>query len=546
VNNSFCLIEEYEVKYQLTRLYQQLQQLTEHRVFKARRQQQGGPSAGSNDPENLHLHHYAPSPALTANTSMDIDSAENDSSRQSASFSAKDHTTKSGEPVPEEERRPIPAQNDLFTRSTLSLNTRRNRRLNYLLRYLAPPDSVDSQAGAIAAPSSKGRRSSGPNSQHQPHPVLATILSISGSMSNLSFSDSTYFSDAEMEARAPELYQQYIGRFMDNDNTDDESDEDEDEDEDGDVTGAEADDEREDGKRRASSKQQPEPFGKDVGLVDRILWNIDHPTKRQLKLQRQEEMDSQNRYQEGASGLDDEESPVETISPQQAKLEDEFEEEFDTESDGDDEAMDQDDRRGPLRTLQNDDDIVAMTSVTPPIPRDPTPGFLSSTMSSAAMTMEQPEARARFAEVENGNGLNSEDEEEDQETERRKEDQESLRRDFVLLMKQRFLDGLDINFDYSTVDFNESLDDLEQEDHDTEDRWFDADEEDEGDRGDEDVDLDEGILAENENGSRPKKSDSGRPSASSTRLAASSGLDYDERVRAWESSAQNGTGDYDY
>lgn len=363
-------------------------------------------------------------------------------------------------------------------------------------------------------------------------------------MSNLSFSDSTYFSDAEMEARAPELYQQYIGRFMDSDNTDDESDEDEDED--GVITGAEADDEREEVKRRASSKQYPEPFGKDVGLVDRILWNIDHPTKRQLKLQKQEELDRQNKYQEVASGSGDEEPRVESIAPQRAKLEDEFEEEFDSESDEDDEAMDQDDRRGPLRTLQNDDDILVMTSVTPPLPPDPTPGLLSSTMSSAAMTMEQPEARARFAEVENGNGLNSEDEEEDRETERRKEDQESLRRDFVLLMKQRFLDGLDINFDYSTVDFNESLDDLEQEDHDTEDRWFDADEEDEGNRGDEDVALDEGNLSENKNGSGSKKTGSGRPSTSSARLAASSGLNYDERVRAWESSAQNGPGDYDY
>ncbi|KAG0050585.1 hypothetical protein BGZ83_004643 [Gryganskiella cystojenkinii] len=550
------LAVDYEIKYQLTRLYQQLQQIMEHSEFKARRQQSHtGPSAGSNDPENLHLHHYAPSTVNDA--MMDIDATADDSVN-----ATKAHTAKTGKLLPEEERRPVPAQNDLFTRSTLSQNTRRNRRLNYLLRYLAPPDATESQAttaaAATSASSHKGRRSStmDQKQQHHPHPALASILSISGSMSNLSFSDSTYFSDAEMESRAPELYQQYIGRFMDNDNTDEEDDSEEDVE--SNATGVEADDEREEDRRRRyerANKSQPEPFGKDVGLVDRILWNIDHPTKREQKIQRQEEMDRQNQYQEGPHqgniSMEEEEVQTESVRlpvpqrhsrPQEQEQEQEFEEEFDTESDEDaDQSMDQDDRRGPLRSLKNDDEILAVTSVTPPIPPDPVPGFLSSTMSSAAMTLEQPEARARFAEVENGNGLNSDNEEEDKETEKRKEDQESLRREFVLLMKQRFLDGLDVNFDYSTVDFDENLDDLDQEDHDKEDRWFDADEEGENENENEDLDLDQDKAKP-----RPKKTSSNRGRTPSTQLMTSPGLNYDQRVLAWESSAQNGSGDYDY
>lgn len=521
--------------------------------FKARRLQHASPSAGSNDPENLHLHHYVPNPPI--DTTMDMDSTIGE-------------TTKSRRVVPKEERRPSPAQNDIFTRSTLSLNTRRNRRLNYLLRYLAPPTSAESQAGAATAPSTKGRRSSS-DPRLYPHPSLASILSISGSMSNLSFSDSTYFSDAEMQARAPELYQQYIGRFMDDDDTGDDSDPDSDDDGDGDTTGAEADDEREreGGRRRANSgMSHTKPFDKDVGLVDRILWNIDHPTKRQQKLQKQEEMDRQNKYQEGKSGIMQDATPdlpsqdvpsqdvgyvalsESRIGPTAPKPDstEEFEEEFDTESDEGDDTMGEDDRRGPLRSLRNDDEILHLTSVTPPIPPDPTPGLLSSTMSSAAMTLEQPEVRARFAEVENGNGLISEEEEEDQETEKRKEDQESMRQEFVLLMKQQFLDGLDINFDYSTVDFDENLDDLDQEDHDTEDRWFDADEDDGSEGGDdgEDAEVHQGSPAGK--GPGPKKAGSDRSRALSKPLTSSSGLNYDERVLAWESSAQNGPGDYDY
>lgn len=285
------------------------------------------------------------------------------------------------------------------------------------------------------------------------HPTVATILSISGSMSNLSFADSTYFSDAEMEARAPELYQQYIGRFMDDDNEerDDEEDKDDDEDE-----GGYADDERE----------QVEPFGKEVGLVDRILWNIDHPSKHQLKRERQERKDHQNQYQEAhhhhhenANGIKKDLSvPRPTAMPNEVS-EEELEEEFDTESEVDEDTemplkdsdatggakeVDQDSHRGPLAYVP-DSEIRARTSVTPRLPPKPKrPDLVSSTMASAAFTLEQPEERAIFAEVENGND-DSEQGEEDERTEHRKEDQEALRCEFVLLMKQRFLDGLDVS-----------------------------------------------------------------------------------------------------
>lgn len=266
-------------------------------------------------------------------------------------------------------------------------------------------------------------------------------------MSNLSFAESTYFSDAEMEARAPELYQQYIGRFMDNDDNDDDQDEDDDDQE---SAGSDADDERE----------GVEPFGDDVGLVDRILWNVDHPSKHQMKRERQEAKDRKNRYEEHHHGNSNQvkkelSAPRPVVPPRQVS-EDDLEEEFDTESGDDDDTemplkesvsgkvKADDAHRGPLASVP-ESEIQAKTSVTPRLPPEPKrPGLLSSTMASAAFTLEQPEERAIFAEVENGND-DSENGVEDEVTEHRKEDQEALRREFVLLMKQRFLDGLDVS-----------------------------------------------------------------------------------------------------
>ncbi|KAG0279216.1 hypothetical protein BGZ95_001949 [Linnemannia exigua] len=587
------LAVDYEIRHHLTRLYQQLHQLMEHANFEASRQQQHGEQrrpSGSNNADlnsaasnSIHNRSHGYNPTSTTNY-MDIDP---DASTQQTSTDNRD--------IPEEDRKPTLGQNDLFTRSTLSQNTRRNRRLNYLLRHLAPPDANSGSAGVSSggpsasgaassassrannhskstgalssAPAGSAQNTSGRDSRN---PTLASILSISGSMANLSFSESTYFSDAEMEARAPELYQQYIGRFMDQDDEDSQGDEEDEEDEDdqGEATGAEdADDEREDNDTRQSSGS-PEPFGKDVGLVDRILWNIDHPSRKQLKKQRQEELMNRRAAQghktgEGSSSsghaagsrLSQDRTTARAAAEVAPKAsESEFEEEFDTESEVDDADMEdsgmsqekvseqdmeveKDDRKGPLKDIA-DDQLLNKTSVTPPIPPTPVPGIVSSTFASAAMTLEQPESRARFATIESGNGLGSSEDEApelDQATKERKEDQESLRQEFVLLMKQRFLDGMDSQFDYSLIDFDEELDDLEQEDHDVEDRYFDAE-----DEGDDDLDDDDdGEILDGQLGASRSV---GRAGSSKLPMR----MNYDERVQAWENSAQNGSGDYDY
>ncbi|KAF9131586.1 hypothetical protein BGW39_001577 [Mortierella sp. 14UC] len=559
----------------------------EHANFEASMQQQQGGQRrplGSNDADfntaannSIHNRSHGYNPTSTTNY-MDID----------PEASAQQNNTDNRD-IPEEDRRPNPGQNDLFTRSTLSQNTRRNRRLNYLLRHLAPPDATGgasgvsggngTSAGGAASNTKSHSTSTGASSsastgatqntsgRDSRNPTLASILSISGSMANLSFSESTYFSDAEMEARAPDLYQHYIGRFMDQDDGDSQGEEEDEEDEDdqGEATGAEdADDEREDNDTRQSSAS-PEPFGKDVGLVDRILWNIDHPTRKQLKKKRQEDRESRRTVQGHNTGEGSSSSAHTTAGsqlrhelataavPPQAS-ESEFEEEFDTESEVDDADMEdsaqsqdkvseedmeveKDDRKGPLKDIA-DDQLLTKTSVTPPIPPTPVPGVVSSTFASAAMTLEQPESRARFAALESGNGLGSSEDdapELDRATKERKDDQESLRQEFVLLMKQRFLDGLDSQFDYSLVDFNEDLDDLEQEDHDVEDRYFDAE-----DEGDDDFDDDDdGEILDGQLSSRR-----GVGGVGSSRLPMRT--NYDERVQAWENSAQNGAGDYDY
>ncbi|KAI1319857.1 hypothetical protein EDD11_002851 [Mortierella claussenii] len=533
---------DYEVQYQLTKLYQQLHQLSEHAAFKASRI------------------------SSTNNRSADMDIDAQASIPTVSPTEPASSTRKSNAYIAEEDRKPDPAQNDLFTRSTVSQNTRRNRRLNYLLRHLAPPDSSDPQGMHTSSHSvihdSVSRHASGGGSgssgdagtmrsqSSKQHPALASILSISGSMSNLSFSESTYFSDAEMEARAPELYQQYIGRFMDNDDNDDEVDDEDDassdtvEDDHGgkvsdskQIIGTEdADDEGDEIRRTRRPKQSSEPFGKDVGLVDRILWNIDHPTRKQQNIERERreaEISRQQMQQRQPESPSNEPVPFTRRADVKAAVnqasESEFEEEFDTESETEDTDMaDRDDRKGPLKDIiVDDDEILVKTSVTPPIPPDPIPGITSSTFASAAMTLEQPEERALFAHVDNGDDLDSDDDKEmDQATAERKEDQNALRREFVLLMKQRFLDGLDKDFDYSLVDYDENLDDLEQETHDQEDQWFDAEEED-------DDDMDGTSKSAKDQGVR-------------VRSDLSSWSAFDERVKAWEGSAQNGAGEYDY
>ncbi|KAF9354886.1 hypothetical protein BGX26_007236 [Mortierella sp. AD094] len=539
------LASDYEVRYQLTKLYQQLQQLFEHDDFEACKQNYSIPSL---------------TPAMTSNDMEVEDSKETSKENQKSD-------------------KPEPDQNDLFSRSIVSQSTRRNRRLNYLLRHLAPPSPSDLAMGSAPNPGSTGLRvtsrsgagdgsgggknsSSSRGQDSQQHPALASILSISGSMSNLSFSESTYFSDAEMEARAPKLYQQYIGRFMEGDDGEDgdssdtvESDDSEDGDSNEDgvrkVVPDDADDEGDGNRERRRPKATPKPFGKDVSLVDRILWSVDHPTRshqRQEREKRNKQLSHQETHkapgsqqkQHGGSHNQPNIGPAPSLAkrhsePEKQDSESEFEEEFDTESEIDDAEMAEesskqlDDRKGPLRDIiGNDDEISTKISVTPPIPPDPIPGVISSTFASAAMTLEQPEERSMFASVNNGGNLDSdEDKELDRATANRKEDQEALRREFVLLMKQRFLDGLDRNFDYSVVDFDDNLDDLEQENHDGEDKWFDSEEE----------DVIGGSVA-----SRSSRVEQ----ATRTRSDLSSKTAFDERVQAWENGAQNGSGEYDY
>ncbi|KAG0173653.1 hypothetical protein DFQ28_008005 [Apophysomyces sp. BC1034] len=51
--------------------------------------------------------------------------------------------------------------------------------------------------------------------------------------------------------------------------------------------------------------------------------------------------------------------------------------------------------------------------------------------------------------------------------------QQSQRDEFVRLMEERFLDGQDTDFDYSVVDYNEAYDDLDEQERDIQERYFD-------------------------------------------------------------------------
>ncbi|RUS26891.1 coiled-coil domain-containing protein-domain-containing protein [Jimgerdemannia flammicorona] len=64
------------------------------------------------------------------------------------------------------------------------------------------------------------------------------------------------------------------------------------------------------------------------------------------------------------------------------------------------------------------------------------------------------------------------------------EERQELRDEFVRIMEERFLDGEDNEFDYSTVDFNEEYDDMDQQHMDLQDKYFDEDDpDDDEDRG---------------------------------------------------------------
>ncbi|RHZ65027.1 hypothetical protein Glove_319g162 [Diversispora epigaea] len=53
------------------------------------------------------------------------------------------------------------------------------------------------------------------------------------------------------------------------------------------------------------------------------------------------------------------------------------------------------------------------------------------------------------------------------------EEKEQLRADLIDIMREKFLSGNDPDFDYDTVDFNEEFDDVETEEQDIQDKYFD-------------------------------------------------------------------------
>lgn len=54
----------------------------------------------------------------------------------------------------------------------------------------------------------------------------------------------------------------------------------------------------------------------------------------------------------------------------------------------------------------------------------------------------------------------------------------NIRNEFLSIMHRRFLNGEDVNFDYSAVDFNEDYDNVAIESRDKEESYFDEAEED--------------------------------------------------------------------
>ncbi|KAG1459908.1 hypothetical protein G6F56_006060 [Rhizopus delemar] len=172
---------------------------------------------------------------------------------------------------------------------------------------------------------------------------------------------SDYFSDESMQLREPELYQQYVGRYI-------------------------------------PEEKKNEPFGKNITLVNRILSNIDQ------------------------SYVND------CLNRQRVVEEEQFEEE-EEESDDD----------GPLSM---DKDVEMKDS-----------------------NQEKFEAKSETNE--------SDTEKED--VEDMDKYKEEKRDELIRLLEEKFLAGKDNDFDYSQIDYNEVYDDIEQQERDFQDRYFDED-----------------------------------------------------------------------
>ncbi|KAG0238143.1 hypothetical protein BGW42_007134 [Actinomortierella wolfii] len=567
---------DYEIRTYLHQLDRQWAQLYEREQFRRRRQQAAAAA---------HQSHH-----------------DHDQQDQNEHASRSTTTTTTSAQEGGKDRRTLQTKSDqqqLLAWSTVSETTRKNRRLNYLLRTLAPPDPavVGSGAAAVAATGvergslASGRASASVSSSSsssaaglhagrrasldQPTATspstattaptrisLAQMTSLSGSMANLSFSDSTYFSDAEMEARAPELYHQYIGRFLDQDSDEDDEDEsDEDESEEDGEDG-------EHGQKHSQRRDKGMPLGENADLVDRLMLSVDrsmreHDRKEQREKRKQKEQQEQ-REKARCEAMSNTKSSSQTSSFQRHQQvqsgfkneDEEFEEEFDTESEVEDEAemMDVQDAEDLAATRKIMHDM-SMTPELPPQKKvrgtmeakaaqfgnngsskrlDNNERTLALTMATAASTLEQPEARARLAQVANGND-SGDDASEDEELLKRKDYQEALRQEFLVLMKQRFIDGLDETFDYSTVDYDEDLDDLEQQAHDDEDRWFDEDEEEEVGEEDRDEEMEGEEMGDKVPGSS---------SASGTSKMKKPNIRWDYEARMRESPKN--MDDYDY
>ncbi|CAO3676336.1 unnamed protein product [Rhizopus stolonifer] len=170
---------------------------------------------------------------------------------------------------------------------------------------------------------------------------------------------SDYFSDESMQLREPELYQQYVGRYI-------------------------------------PEEKKSEPFGKDVTLVNRILSNID-----------------QNYVND-------------RLNRQRVVEEEQFEEE------------------------ESDDDE--------PLPMD--------------KDVEMKDSNQEKFEAKNETDESDTEKEDIEDMDKYKEEK---RDELIRLLEENFLAGKDNDFDYDQIDYNEVYDDIEQQERDFQDHYFDED-----------------------------------------------------------------------
>ncbi|KAI9030804.1 coiled-coil domain-containing protein-domain-containing protein [Phycomyces nitens] len=175
------------------------------------------------------------------------------------------------------------------------------------------------------------------------------------------------------------------------------------------------------GKYTPASKRT-EPFASDVKLVERVLSDIDRDyVEQQLKLSRERE---QEQFEE--------------------------EEEEEEEEDDEDEEEDEKDTKVDLKMKGKATDVHV-----------PDRECLMDTSDDESMKDDS---------------LNTHGQDLMDDTEEGVASREDQRKEFVRIMEERFLIGNDTDFDYSAVDYNEAYDDLDQQERDAHDRYFDDEE----------------------------------------------------------------------